>query len=294
MTATPGASSALTDPAFAEVMAAGGVVVEVAPARPHVAIVSLARPGMRNAQSPATWRALATIGEVLLDPDPDPEPGPEAGAGSVRAVLVRGEGPSFSAGLDRRLFTAEGVDGQPGIPSLAALSPDDADARLADYQAGFAWLRDPRLVSVAAVAGHALGAGFQLALACDLRVVAPDASFGMLETALGLVPDLGGTLPLVQAVGRARAVELCLSGRRVGADEALAIGLAQERADTADGVDAAGLALLDRLLAGPAGAVRETLALLDAAADGPDAGDQLAAERAAQLRRIRAMVAGEG
>ena len=74
----------------------------------------------------------------------------------------------------------------------------------------------------------------------------------------------------------------------------LAMGLAQERADTAEDLDATALALLDRLLVGPAGAVRETLALLDAAADGPDAGDQLAAERAAQLRRIHAMVAGEG
>lgn len=261
----------------------GGVALAVDPARPHVAVVSLTRPEVRNAQTPATWHALAAVGESLLA---DP---------TVRAVVVRGEGRSFSAGLDRRLFTAEGIDGEPGMPGLAALGPDEADARIADYQGGFAWLRDARLLTVAAVGGHALGAGFQLALACDLRVVAPDASFAMLETTLGIVPDLGGTLPLVQAVGRARAVEICLSGRRVGADEALAIGLAHERADdTGSVLDETAHALVDRLLAGPATAVRETLALLDAAADGADPADQLAAERAAQMRRIRALAAGEG
>ena len=271
------------DPDDAALLDAGGVTLALPADRP-IAVVTLARPDRRNAQTPSTWTALRRVGELLAGPDHE----------HVRAVLVRGDGPSFSAGLDRRLFGPEGADGHPGMPSLAALDPDTADARIADYQTGFAWLREPRLVTVAAVAGHALGAGFQLALACDVRVVAPDVSFGMLETTLGIVPDLGGTLPLVQAVGRARAVEICLSGRRVGADEALATGLATAVAPSAEELDTAALALLDRLLAGPPEAVRETLALLDAAADGPDAGDQLAAERAAQLRRIRSLVAGTG
>ena len=57
-----------------------------------------------------------------------------------------------------------------------------------------------------------MGAGFQLALACDLRVVADDARFAMRETSLGLVPDLGGTQPLVEAVGYSRALEICVTG----------------------------------------------------------------------------------
>ena len=262
---------------------AGGVALSFPDERPACAVVSLDRPAVRNAQTPATWAALSRIGDLLAEPEYE----------GVRAVLVRGEGPSFSAGLDRRLFGPEGFDGQPGLPSLAALDADSADGRIAEYQSGFAWLREPRFVTVAAVAGHALGAGFQLALACDLRVVADDVSFGMLETTLGIVPDLGGTLPLVQAVGRARAVEICLSGRRVGAQEALALGLAQEVVPRPD-VDAAAGALVDRVLAGPPAATRETLALLDAAADGPDPANQLAAERAAQLRRVRSLVAGTG
>jgi enoyl-CoA hydratase/carnithine racemase len=230
------------DPELAEALRAGAVGLEL---RADRAVLTLSRPEVRNAQTPATWEALRLVGETLRAPEHD----------AVRAVVVRGEGPSFSAGLDRRLFAPEGFDGQPGLPSLAALDPEVADARIADYQSGFAWLREPRWVTVAAVAGHALGAGFQLALACDLRVVAPDVSFGMLETTLGIVPDLGGTLPLVQAVGRSRAVEMCLSGRRVGADEAVAVGLAHAVVDGAE-LDDAAHALLDRLLVGPAGAVR--------------------------------------
>ncbi len=91
---------------------------------------------------------------------------------------------------------------------------------IAGYQAGYRWLRNPRFVSIAAVQGHAIGAGFQLALACDLRILADDAKLCMKEPALGLVPDLTGTKPLVDIVGLARAIEICLTARMVGADEA--------------------------------------------------------------------------
>ena len=74
--------------------------------------------------------------------------------------------------------------------------------------------------------GAAVGAGFQLALACDLRVCSTDARFSMRETSLGLVPDLTGTHPLVRAVGYARALEICVTGRWVDAAEALSLGLA--------------------------------------------------------------------
>ena len=94
------------------------------------------------------------------------------------------------------------------------------------YQRGFTFLRDPRFVSIAAVQGYAIGAGFQLALSCDLRVVTEDAQFCMKESALGLVPDLTGTKPLVECVGYARALEICATARMVGAAEAVDIGLA--------------------------------------------------------------------
>jgi enoyl-CoA hydratase/carnithine racemase len=141
------------------------------------------------------------------------------------------------------------------------------------------------------VQGVAVGAGFQLALACDLRVAAADARFAMREPALGLVPDLGGTAPLVDAVGFARALEICATARWVDAVEAERIGLVQAvvpPADLAPAVDA----LAGAVLANPAGAVRATRALLADAAR-RDRPEQRAAERSAQGDRLRAL-AGEG
>ncbi|HWE89699.1 MAG TPA: enoyl-CoA hydratase/isomerase family protein [Pseudonocardiaceae bacterium] len=237
----------------------------------ELATVTLDRPDALNAQTPSTWDALAHIGSRL--------------AADVRVVVVRGAGRSFSAGLDRRMFGPEGVPGDPGLPALTEGSTADADLMLRRFQDGFAWLTDPRRVTVAAVQGHAIGAGFQLALACDLRLAAEDAQFSMAETTLGLVPDLGGTLPLVRAVGYARAVEICLTGRRVPAAEALRIGLVNDVVPV-EGLDDAVDELVGRLRKPLAGATQETLALLAAASDGPTFDQQRAAERAAQLRRL--------
>lgn len=146
-----------------------------------VATVTLTNPAKRNAQSPALWRALTEAGQSL--------------PGSVRVVVLRGEGKSFSAGLDRQAFTPEGFDGEPSFPELARRSDTDLDAVIAAYQSAFTWWRRSDIVSIAAVQGHAIGAGFQLALGCDLRVVASDVQFAMRETSLGLVPDLAGTHP---------------------------------------------------------------------------------------------------
>src|SRR5205814_5218286 len=116
-----------------------------------------------------------------------------------------GEGRAFSAGLD---LTAAGAL----LPRLAALEPGDAEARIEEYQQGFAWLRRPDIVSVAAVQGHAIGAGFQLALACDLRILADDAQLSIAEIRHGLVPDLTGTRHLVELVGYPKALEICATG----------------------------------------------------------------------------------
>src|SRR5919106_1719850 len=112
------------------------------------------------------------------------------------------------------------------VVQLLELDDAGASATIDEFQRGFTWLRDPRFVSIAAVQGYAIGAGFQLALSCDLRVVADDVQFCMKEAALGLVPDLTGTKPLVASVGYARALEICATARMVGAEEAVDIGLA--------------------------------------------------------------------
>ncbi|MEU7383441.1 MULTISPECIES: enoyl-CoA hydratase/isomerase family protein [unclassified Streptomyces] len=242
-----------------------------------IATVTLTNPAKRNAQSPALWRALTEAGRLL--------------PGSVRVVLLRGEGKSFSAGLDRQAFTPEGFDGEPSFLDLARGSDAELDATIAEYQEAFTWWRRNDIVSVAAVQGHAIGAGFQLALACDLRVVADDVQFAMRETSLGLVPDLTGTHPLVGLVGQARALEICLTGRYVGAAEAVNTGLAN-LAVPADQLDATARDLAAALLAAPRDAVVETKALLRGARE-RSYEEQRAAEREAQARRLRDL-AGAG
>ncbi|MGW2619734.1 enoyl-CoA hydratase/isomerase family protein [Streptomyces sp. NPDC001500] len=236
-----------------------------------LATVTLANPAKRNAQSPAMWRALAEAGRLV--------------PGSVRVVVLRGEGKSFSAGLDRQMFTPEGIEGEPSFIDLARSGDAALDAAIAGFQQGFTWWRRNDVVSIAAVQGHAIGAGFQLALACDLRVVADDVQFAMRETSLGLVPDLTGTHPLVSLVGYGRAVEICLTGRFVHAEEAVSTGLANAAVPAAD-LDGAVRDLAAAILAAPREAVIETKALLRGAGD-RTYDEQCAAERAAQGRRLR-------
>jgi enoyl-CoA hydratase/carnithine racemase len=205
----------------------------------------------------------------------------------VRVVVVTGEGPSFSAGIDRRMFTPDGVPDQGSMAEIIGASDANAADVIAAYQAGFSWLRRPEFVSVAAVRGHAVGAGFQLALACDLRVVADDAQFTMAEPMLGLVPDLGGTQPLVELIGYSRALEICATGRRFGASEAERAGLANIVV-AGDELEAATADLVIALQATNRDAVTATKRLLLGARH-RSYDEQLRAEREEQVPRLRAL-----
>ena len=238
-----------------------------------VATITLSRPEIRNAQSPRMWAALRQMGASL--------------PAAVRVVVIRADGESFSAGLDRRLFTSAGIPGDTSL--LELLEVDDATlvGEIETFQQAFTWQRRAEIVTVAVVQGQAIGAGFQLALACDLRVVAEDARFSLRETALGLVPDLAGTQRLVEAVGYSRALEICVTGREVDAREALHLGLATivvPRDDLDDAVDD----LVAAVTASPHDAVTATKALLRDAAE-RSASAQLEAERLAQVERLRAL-----
>ena len=240
-----------------------------------VLTVTLDRPEQLNAQTPATWATLAAIGDGLGD--------------DVRVVVLRGEGRSFSAGLDRSMFDpAPGTSG--GLGDLGRRPTGEAEGQIREYQRGFRWLRSPGIVSVAAVQGHAIGAGCQLALACDLRVLAEDAQLRLPEPTLGLVPDLTGTSTLVELVGYSRAMEICLTGRPVGAAEAHAMGLANVVVPR-EQLDEAVAGLSRALLAVPAGASRATAALVRSAVRN-DPETQDAAERAAQVLRLRELAGG--
>jgi enoyl-CoA hydratase/carnithine racemase len=239
-----------------------------------VATLSLCRPDVLNAQTPAMWARLEKVSHEL--------------PGDVRVVIVRGEGRAFSAGLD---LSVARRNGDSSFADLVQLSPQKCAERIAEFQAAFTWLRRPSIVTVAAVQGHAIGAGFQLALGCDLRVLADDAQLSMAEVTLGLVPDLGGTKRLAELVGYSRALEICVTGRRVSAAEADRIGLATAVVAAAD-LDAAVADLVAAVLAADRGAVAEIKALL-AGAGGRSYPDQDRAEREAQTRRLRDL-AGTG
>lgn len=211
------------------------------------------------------WAGLREIGRRLT--------------GDVRVVVVRGAGTSFSAGLDRARFAT--------IGEVGTRRDAEAHSTLSSYQEAFTWLSRPSFVSIAAVQAHAIGAGFQLALACDLRIAADDVEFAMAEVSYGIVPDLGGTHPLVEAVGRARALEWCATGRRIYAPEALATGLVNTVVPRAE-LESATASLVAALLAHPRDAVVEVKALV-AGAGSRTLQEQCEAEREAQLRRLRDM-----
>jgi len=255
----------------AETLALAGLKYDVDGA---VATITLHRPDVRNAQTPTMWLALAEVGRQIPD--------------DVRVVVVKGSGHSFSAGLDRAMLDPSNT-GPESVLSLLYLSDEEMSARIDEFQQGFTFLRDPRFVSIAAVQGYAIGAGFQLALSCDLRVLADDAQLCMKESALGLVPDLTGTKPLVESVGYAKALEICATARMVGAAEARELGLAAAVVTPAE-LDEAVAQLVTALTAPLAGAVTETKALLQGAAD-RSLDEQRRLEREAQARRFRELAA---
>ena len=185
------------------------VVVEISE---HVAHVRLNRPDKRNGVDVAMFEALVAAGVRL------------AGERSVRAVVLSGEGSTFCAGLDFAAFLAMG-DGAQRLLARDAGSP----ANLAQ-RACWIWAELPVPV-VAAIRGAAFGAGLQLALACDVRLVAGDARMSAMEIRYGLVPDMTASKTLLRFVRPDVARELLYTGRIVDAEEAVAIGLATRRAE---------------------------------------------------------------
>jgi len=218
----------------------------------HVSRLVLNRPEKLNAMTATMWRELAELGARLRD---DP---------SVRALVVMGSGRAFSAGIDLAAF-GDG-SGSGGLTGQAQDTRDTAAtaAAIARTQEAYLWLVEAPYPTIAAVRGFALGAGMQLALACDLRLAASGTRFGMLETRYGLMPDLCGTQLLPRVVGPTKAKELIFTAAQIDADEALRIGLVN-KVVTDDELDAAASALADQLAAQPPIAMRWSKRAVDAA-----------------------------
>lgn len=233
-----------------------------------VGTVTLARPGKRNAQNPLMWQELASLGAELLTDE------------TLRCLVVTAEGPVFSAGIDL-------VEGMAGLLADWAARPAD-ESTIAEGMAAagtFSWIPELGCASVAAVRGHAYGAGLQLALACDFRIFAEGTRVGLPETRFGLLPDMGATVRLPRIIGEARARELILLGEVIDAGEALRIGLANKVVPGAD-LEAAAAELAARLAAQPPLAIRGARRAIDAAWHrGPQESVRVALE--AQLRCLQ-------
>jgi enoyl-CoA hydratase/carnithine racemase len=218
------------------------VRVEAAPgdAGPAVTVIRLDRPPM-NALDSGVQAGLAEAAARVSD---DPE---------VRAVVIYGGPRVFAAGAD--------------VKEMAGLSYADMAARSRRLQASFTAIARIGQPVVAAITGYALGGGLELALCADFRVAGQGARVGQPEILLGIIPGAGGTQRLPRLVGPARAKDIVFTGRFVGADEALAIGLVDQVVPD-DGVLEAGVALAARFAAGPAVALRAAKQAID---DGLDA-----------------------
>ncbi|MBM7773998.1 enoyl-CoA hydratase [Actinokineospora baliensis] len=163
----------------------------------RVAVITLNRPKALNALNLAAMREItAAAGELDLDPE-------------VGAIVVTGSARAFAAGAD--------------IKEMAPQSFSDVYA--ADWFAGWDALTRVRTPLIAAVAGYALGGGCELAMMCDLLIAADTAKFGQPEITLGVIPGMGGSQRLTRAIGKAKAMDLCLTGRTIDAVEAERAGL---------------------------------------------------------------------
>jgi enoyl-CoA hydratase/carnithine racemase len=197
--------------------------------------ITLARPDVLNAMNWDVFDGLAEAADGVVAAD------------DVRVVVVSGEGRSFCSGIDTSAFG-----------DLAA----SFDEMVARAQAGFRKIAALPMPVVAVVQGHALGAGLQLALACDLRVVAEDATLGLIEARFGLLPDLCGTQRLPALVGPARAKKMIWLAERISGSEAATLGLAEIVVPT-DRLRAASDELVSRLLLAPPIAVKEVKRLVE-------------------------------
>jgi methylglutaconyl-CoA hydratase len=173
-------------------------------------------------------------------------------AAEDHAVIVTGSGSrSFCAGAD--------------LKERRNMSLEQVRAQLLAYRTHLTWLSTCPVPTIAVINGAALGGGLELALLCDLRIAAPQATFALPETQLGIIPAAGGTQLLPRVVGPAKARELILLGTRIGTEEALRIGLIHRIADADTHVLAAALAWIQPITAGAPLAQRAALRALRAA-----------------------------
>jgi 2-(1,2-epoxy-1,2-dihydrophenyl)acetyl-CoA isomerase len=223
----------------------------------------LDRPARRNALTPELARALAQEIEQIEE------------AGEARVILLSGAGGHFCAGLDLRWL--ESLGDMPGVADL--------QHGLSDFQAAvIAIVRSPIPV-LAVVQGTAAGFGFDLALACDMRLAGGSASFTSAFARMGLVPDGGSTFTLPRLVGVGRALRLLMTDQVIDAQAALSIGLVEEVFDDSE-LDAGVARIVGALTAAAPSSIR-AIKRLSRAQEVGALEQALSSEGAAQLQALQ-------
>ncbi|SDP16088.1 short chain enoyl-CoA hydratase [Arthrobacter sp. ok909] len=179
--------------------------------RGRVGLVTLNRPEALNALNKATMDELVKA-VTAMDTDPD-----------VGAVVVTGSAKAFAAGADIKEMQSKGY----------------MDMYAADWFRGWEDFTRLRIPVVAAVSGFALGGGCELAMMCDFIIAGDNAKFGQPEINLGVLPGMGGSQRLTRAVGKSKAMDMILTGRFMGAEEAERAGLVSRVVPAADVVEEA-------------------------------------------------------
>lgn len=182
----------------------------------HVADVRLNRPEKLNALDSEMFGAIVDAGESLK------------GHPEVRAVVLSGAGRSFCAGLDFGSFQAmadrDAPSARSGGRTRDITAPLEGRITHLGQQAAWVW-QELDVPVIGAIAGHALGGGFQIALGPDIRIVHPDTKLSLMEIRWGLVPDMGASVLLPQLVGLDVAKELYLTGRTIDGQQAVSLGV---------------------------------------------------------------------
>jgi enoyl-CoA hydratase len=181
---------------------------------PPIAWVFLNRPEKKNAMGPAAWREPI---EIFADLDADPE---------IRVVIVAGKGPCFSAGIDLQGMV-------PQLPELMDKNQTGATKwrflpKIKQLQDGISAIERCRKPVIAAIHGHCLGAGLDMATACDIRICSEDAQFSLKEAAVGFVADVGVLQRLPLIVGQGHAREMAFTAKTISAAKAKEILLVGE------------------------------------------------------------------
>ena len=223
----------------------------------HVGRLILNRPNKLNCFTIEMWRELRELGQSLV-----------ADPGDLRALIVIGAGRAFSSGIDTSVFAGGEHDGIAGRPDGRTRHANPLVDGIMATQEAFSWLEDAPFATIAAARGFALGAGLQIALACDIRIFARGISVGLLEHKYGIIPDLGGTQRLPRIVGPGKAKEMIFTAARIDGDEAHRIGLCEQLVADEE-LETAAHKLAVRIAGQPPLAIREAKRAINVSFDLP-------------------------